>query len=151
MCNQIELNKVSEYNIIIDKNNTDVNSLHIEDKYSNDSTDNAKDSNTTAYNDPSHILKEIKAKHENRIVVVHLNINYIYQTFEALKTLVDNNIDILMISETKIDESFPFNFKLIAIETGHSDRHKMILSVLNKYIKKREHTAIHISRKENIL
>ena len=56
--------------------------------------------------DPSLILKEIKAKNENRIVVAHLNINFINQKFEALKTLVDNNVDILMISETKIDESF---------------------------------------------
>ena len=109
MCNQIEINKVREYNIIIDKNNTDVNSLHKENKYSNDSTDNAKDSNTTVNNeqDPSLILKEIEAKNENRIVVAHHNINYIYQNCEALKTLVDNNVDILMISETKIDESFP--------------------------------------------
>ena len=56
--------------------------------------------------DPGLILKEIKAKNENRIVVAHLNINFINQKFEALKTLVGNNVDILMISETKIDESF---------------------------------------------
>ena len=50
---------------------------------------------------------EIKTKNENRIVVAHLNINFINQKFEALKTLVNNNVDILMISETKIAESFP--------------------------------------------
>ena len=44
-------------------------------------------SNTTVNNeqDPSLILKEIKARNENKIVVAHLNINYIYPTFEALK------------------------------------------------------------------
>ena len=115
MCNQIELNKVSEHNIIIDKNDTGVNSLHIEDKYSNNSIDNANDSKTTVNKeqDPSLILKEIKAKNVNRIVVAHLNINFTNQKFEALKTRVDNNVDILMISET-MNHSHQNNFKLKA-------------------------------------
>ena len=37
----------------------------------------------------------------------HLNINSVRNTFEALKYIKDNNIDLLLISETKLDDSFP--------------------------------------------
>ena len=56
---------------------------------------------------PNSIINGIKGKRADRLVLAHLNINFIYQKFEALKSLVQNKIDVLMISETKIDESFP--------------------------------------------
>ena len=37
----------------------------------------------------------------------HLNINSIPNKFDALSLIVKNNVDILMISETKLDDSFP--------------------------------------------
>ena len=37
----------------------------------------------------------------------HLNINSIRNKFDALSLIVKNNVDILMISETKLDDSFP--------------------------------------------
>ena len=43
----------------------------------------------------------------NKIVVGHLNINSIRNKFNFLAHQVKGNIDILMISETKLDESFP--------------------------------------------
>ena len=43
----------------------------------------------------------------NKIVVGHLNINSIRNKFDFLAHQVKGNIDILMISETKLDESFP--------------------------------------------
>ena len=43
----------------------------------------------------------------NKIVVGHLNINSIRNKFDFLAHQVQGNIDILMISETKLDESFP--------------------------------------------
>ena len=43
----------------------------------------------------------------SKIVVVHLNINSIRNKFDFLAHQVQGNIDILMISETKLDESFP--------------------------------------------
>ena len=39
--------------------------------------------------------------------MAHLNINSIRNKIELLSEAVTGNIDILMISETKIDESFP--------------------------------------------
>ena len=39
--------------------------------------------------------------------MAHLNINSIRNKFEALTYIIDNNIDLLLISETKLDDSFP--------------------------------------------
>ena len=43
----------------------------------------------------------------NELILGHLNINSIPNKFEALKLMIDNNIDTFLISETKLDDSFP--------------------------------------------
>ena len=43
----------------------------------------------------------------NKLVVAHLNINSIRSKFGALIQNVSGEVDLMMISETKIDESFP--------------------------------------------
>ena len=58
--------------------------------------------------DPGCILKEIRNKNVGNIIG-HLNINSIRNKMQAIKTLISENIDILIISETKIDDSFPIN------------------------------------------
>ena len=55
----------------------------------------------------------MRKQNEDGIIIAHLNINFIYNKFEALKSLVENKIDVLVIAETKIDESFPSNQFLI--------------------------------------
>ena len=52
-------------------------------------------------------LKSLRIRNLNKIVVGHLNINSIRNKFNFLAHHVKGNIDILMISETKLDESFP--------------------------------------------
>ena len=52
-------------------------------------------------------LKEVRLKNLNRIVVAHLNINSLRSKFDALVEQVSGNVDVLVLSETKIDESFP--------------------------------------------
>jgi exonuclease III len=52
-------------------------------------------------------LKQLKLANVNRIVIGHININYIRNKSDMLFSAINNNIDILMISETKIDDSFP--------------------------------------------
>ena len=49
----------------------------------------------------------------NKIIVGQLNINSIRNKFDFLAQQVKGNIDILMISETKLDESFPVDQFLI--------------------------------------
>ena len=51
-------------------------------------------------------LKEMKDQSSDKLILGHLNISSIRKTFEALKIIIDNNIDIFLISETKLDDSF---------------------------------------------
>ena len=52
-------------------------------------------------------LKCLRVKHFNRIIIAHLNINSIRNKFVMVSDLVKGNIDVLFVSETKIDSSFP--------------------------------------------
>ena len=51
-------------------------------------------------------LKSLRIKNMNKIIVGQLNINSIRKKFDFLAQQVKGNIDILVISETKLDESF---------------------------------------------
>ena len=59
--------------------------------------------------EPTHILSEIKNKNGERLIIGHLNINSLQNKFEPLKSIIQQNVDIIMISETKLDDSFPSN------------------------------------------
>ena len=43
----------------------------------------------------------------NRLPIAHLNINYLRKKFDTLKLLVKIGSGIFMITETKLDETFP--------------------------------------------
>ncbi len=59
--------------------------------------------------DPNIVLSEIKAKNADRLVIAHININFLEKKFEPLVSLVKDKIDILMVTETKIDDTFPLD------------------------------------------
>ena len=52
------------------------------------------------------LLKNLKLKNTKRLILGHLNINSAVGKFDHLKALIKNNIDILVLTETKIDSSF---------------------------------------------
>ena len=52
-------------------------------------------------------LKKLRIKNFNRITIGTLNINSIPNKIEQLKTIVQKNLDILVINETKLDDNFP--------------------------------------------
>ena len=57
---------------------------------------------------PSHnVLKTLKVKHPDNVSIAYLNINSVRNKFDQLIEYLDNTINILMIAETKLDESFP--------------------------------------------
>ena len=61
--------------------------------------------------DAKTILKSICQENTNKLVFAHMNINSLRNKFKLLFDQVKGNIDVLMISETKIDDSFPlWNF-----------------------------------------
>ena len=52
-------------------------------------------------------LSNLRLKNVNRIIFAHININSIRNKFHLLTGNISGKIDILMISETKLDNSFP--------------------------------------------
>ena len=52
-------------------------------------------------------LKQLRNQNPHRVIIGHLNINSVRNKFESLVRFVGNNLDILMVSETKIDDTFP--------------------------------------------
>ena len=56
---------------------------------------------------PRHLLKKLKHDNHNKIIIGHLNIISIRLKFEFLKEIIGNNIDIFLVSETKLDATFP--------------------------------------------
>ena len=63
---------------------------------------------------PKDILKKMKLTNANKIIIGHLNINSIRNKIEDLKYLIAENIDILLISETKLNNTFPESQFLIS-------------------------------------
>ena len=57
--------------------------------------------------EPYYLHNNVRSKNIDRPIIAHLNINFLYQKFEPLKDLVKRRVDILVISETKLDNSFP--------------------------------------------
>ena len=52
-------------------------------------------------------LNKLRLKNINKLVICHLNINYLSNKFGQLKLIIKNKGDILVITETKLDSSFP--------------------------------------------
>ena len=77
-------------------------------------------------NNGCNILTKLRLKNANRIIMAHININSIRNKFEMLREIVKTNIDILLISETKINSSFPTSqFEIEGFSTPYrKDRSK---------------------------
>ena len=58
-------------------------------------------------NSPQDIIRQLKLDNPHKIITGHLNINSVRNKFQGLRYLIEDNIDILLISETKLDDTFP--------------------------------------------
>ena len=52
-------------------------------------------------------MENICCRNINRLIFAQLNINSLQNKFESLQHIINTNIDVLLITETKIDSSFP--------------------------------------------
>ena len=52
-------------------------------------------------------LEHLRNENPYRVIIGHININSIRNKFESLVKYVGNNLDILMVSEIKLDDTFP--------------------------------------------
>ena len=55
------------------------------------------------------LWNSVRVKNINNIIVAYLNINTFKNKYDFLKTLVSDNIDVMIIGETKLDDSFPIS------------------------------------------
>ena len=77
-------------------------------------------SNVTQANDYISVLKALRSDNSNKLIFAHININFMRNKFESLSTQVKGNIDVLMVFETKIDDSFPVgNFVIDGFSTHY--------------------------------
>ena len=68
-------------------------------------------------------LKNTRLKNPSRLIIAQLNINSLRNKFDSLVRMLHNNPDILLISETKIDFSFPTaQFQIEGYTTYRLDR-----------------------------
>ena len=80
--------------------------LDLDSKSHTCETPNKESIKSTQTDDWKEILKNLKLKNVNRLISVQSNINFTRNTFDLLVDIVNNNIDIIKISETKLDPSF---------------------------------------------
>ena len=52
-------------------------------------------------------MKNLRLKNVNKTIKGQVNVNYVLSKFNHLKELVLKDVDILVIYETKLDETFP--------------------------------------------
>ena len=73
-----------------------------------DSNDEDSDDGTKATDAITQRLSELKIKHRNKPIMAYLNINsYRYKTCDIIDLLNKQQLDIMCIAETKLDQSFP--------------------------------------------
>ena len=60
-------------------------------------------------------IKDLRNQNPFSVIIGHTNTNSIRNKFEPLVRFIKNNLDILMISETKIDDTFPDSQFLIEV------------------------------------
>ena len=66
------------------------------------------------------VLKALCRDNSSKLIFAHININSIRNKLEFLSTEVKGNIDALMVSETKTDNSFPVgNFVIDWLSTTY--------------------------------
>ena len=58
-------------------------------------------------NDPLSVLTELKEKNPERPIIAHLNINSLSSKFEPFMSLIKDTVDFLLVTESKLDDTFP--------------------------------------------
>ena len=71
------------------------------------SADNIYEDLNSDKESPHAILQNLRLKNVDKIIVGHININSIRNKIQLLADMITGKVDILLISETKLDSSFP--------------------------------------------
>ena len=52
-------------------------------------------------------MKSLRLKNPKNKIFLHLNINSVRNKFKNMSSLISENVEILIVAETKLDSSFP--------------------------------------------
>ena len=63
--------------------------------------------NDIYHQEVSQVLKQIRIKNVNKVIIGHLNVNFFAVKLDAIKIIIQDNVDIMIFSETKLDASYP--------------------------------------------
>ena len=66
-----------------------------------------EDVSNVSHSDVQQVLKDIRKSNVNKSLFGQLNINSLRSKFDMLSELIKGFVDVFMISETKLDDSFP--------------------------------------------
>ena len=69
-------------------------------------TDIVSETQPNESDDPKTLLKDLKSKHRDRPIIAQLNINFLYPKFHPLIDIVKESVDILVVTETKLEKTF---------------------------------------------
>ena len=83
------MSNAAQENYIDPKENKPVNSSNIQEENSLDS------------------LRKLRLRNVNKVIIGNININSLLAKFDQVKEVILKNVDILVITETKLDDTFP--------------------------------------------
>ena len=89
-----------------EENNVEIATVSSTAPQSDEECSKSKASQTANTENTKMDLKALRLKNANKLIIDYLNINSLRNKFEFLTSLIKDNIDILMISETKPDQTF---------------------------------------------
>ena len=69
--------------------------------------------NDVNYRDISLVSNDIRLNSIHNVIVGHLNVNSFSRNFDAIKSIFPSNVDIMIFSETKLDDTHPISEFLI--------------------------------------
>ena len=67
----------------------------------------SEDFSNVSHSDAQQVLKNIGKSNVNKLIFAQLNINSLRNKFDMVSGLIKGYVDVFMISETKLDDSFP--------------------------------------------
>ena len=92
------------------ENDINHNSTFLSRKYTSKEFVNKKDKN---HQEVSQVMRQMRVKNINRVIIGHLNVNFMAPKIDAIRTIIPGNVDIMVFSETKLDDSYPATQLLI--------------------------------------
>ena len=92
------------------ENDINLNSPFLSRKYTSKEFVDKKDID---HQEVSQVMRQMRVKNINTMIIGHLNVNFMAPKIDAIRTIIPGNVDIMVFSESKLDDSYPATQLLI--------------------------------------